>query len=72
MKRTGWHLEEKQVKVSGKPGYLWTAVDRDGEVLDFYFTAIRDRDAALAFLRRALKRRKIPEIVATGDHPETR
>ncbi len=72
MKRTGWRLEEKQVKVSGEPGYLWTAVDRDGEVLDFYITAARDKDAALAFLRRALERRKISEIVATGNHPETR
>ena len=67
MKRTSWHLEEQQVKVSGKPGYLWKAVDQEGEVLDFYVTATRDRDAALAFLRRVLKKHKIPEVIAAGD-----
>ena len=44
----GWHLEVKQIKVSGKPGYHWCAVDQDGEVLDFYFTPTRDEGAALA------------------------
>ena len=52
MKQVGWHLEVKQVKVSGKPGYHWCAVDQDGEVLDFYFTPTRDEGTALAFLRR--------------------
>jgi putative transposase len=72
MKQRGWHLEEKRVKASGKPGYLWCAVDQDGETLDFFFTATRDRDAALAFLRRVLKRSRIREIVAPEDLPKPR
>jgi putative transposase len=63
MSKGGWHLEEKQVRVSGKPRYLWSAVDQEGEVLDFYLTETRDRDAALTFLRRALKRHRTPEAI---------
>ena len=66
MTRVGWHLEVEQAKVSGKLGYHWSAIDQDGEVLDFYFTVTRDEDAALAFLRRSLKNAGIPEVLA-GD-----
>lgn len=73
MKQVGWHLEVAQVRVSGKPGYHWRAVDQDGEVLDFFFTATRDEAAALAFLRRSLKKSKIPEVAAAGvDNPKAR
>ena len=72
MKQVGWHLEVKQMKVSGKLGYHWCAVDQDGEVLDFYFTATRDEDAALAFLRRSLKNTGIPEVAAERDCPKPR
>src|ERR1700693_2210171 len=29
-----WHLDEVFLRISGKPQYLWHAVDQDGEVLD--------------------------------------
>ena len=67
MKQVGWHLEVKQVKVSGKLGYHWCPVDQDGEVLDFYFTPTRDEGAALAFLRRSLKNTGIAEVPADRD-----
>ena len=64
MSKVGWHLDEQQVKASGKPRYLWRAVDQAGETLDFYMTETRDRVAALAFLRRKLRGHHIPEDVA--------
>jgi putative transposase len=72
MKQVGWHLEVKQMKVSGKLGYHWSAVDEDGEVLDFYFTPTRDEDAALAFLRRSLKDSGIPQVGAHTSRSKAR
>ncbi len=72
MKQVGWHLDVKQVKVSGKLGYHWCAVDQDGEVLDFYFTAKRDEGAARAFLRRSLKKTGIRELPSDGVRAEVR
>ena len=61
-----------QMKVNGKLGFHWTAVDQDGEVLDFYFTITRDEDAALAFFRRSLKHSGIPQIAGRRNLPKAR
>lgn len=50
-------MSEKQVKVSGKPRYLWQGVDRSGEVLDFFVTEGRDKAAATRFVKRSLAKR---------------
>ena len=60
------------MKVSGKAGYHWCAVDQDGEILDFYFTPTRDEGTALAFLRRSLKNTGIPQVADNGDCPKPR
>jgi putative transposase len=44
---------------------LWRAVDHEGEVLEVFATKHRDREAALDFLKRAMKRYGQPEIVVT-------
>ncbi len=31
---TTWHLDEVYLKIDGRLGYLWRAVDAEGEVLD--------------------------------------
>ncbi|MFN9377934.1 MAG: DDE-type integrase/transposase/recombinase, partial [Novosphingobium sp.] len=36
--------------------YLWRAVDQEGEVLESYVTKTRDKVAALAFIKKSLKR----------------
>lgn len=56
MRKSEWHLEGTRVKVSGKPRYLWKAIDQAGEVLDFCLTETEDRDAALAVLEGLLKK----------------
>jgi transposase-like protein len=50
-----WGLEVERVKLNGKRRYLWKAVDKAGEVLDFYVTEVRDEAAARQFLEQALK-----------------
>jgi transposase-like protein len=45
--------------------YLWRAVDHEGEVLDSYVTKSRDKAAALAFMKKALKRHGSPAAITT-------
>ena len=60
-----WHLDEVYVKVNGEMHYLWRAVDQEGEVLESYVTTTRDKAAALAFMKKALKRHGSPEAITT-------
>ena len=41
------------------------AVDHEGEVLESFVTKRRDRKAALAFLKKAMKRYGAPKVVVT-------
>ena len=45
--------------------YLWRAVDHEGEILESYITKTRDKDAALTFMKKALKRHGRPETITT-------
>ena len=60
-----WHLDEVFVRINGEMFYLWRAVDHEGEVLEVFATKRRDRKAALAFLKRAMKRYGGPWSVVT-------
>jgi len=60
-----WHLDEVYVKINGETHYLWRAVDHEGEVLESYVTKKRDKSAALAFIKKALKRHGRAERVVT-------
>ena len=41
-----WRMDETYVKIKGKWAYLYRAVDKDGQTLDFLLTPHRDRAAA--------------------------
>lgn len=60
-----WHLDEMYVKLNGEMVYLWRAVDHEGEVLESYVTKKRDKSAALAFMKKALKRHGKAEAIVT-------
>lgn len=60
-----WHLDEVFVRINGETHYLWRAVDHEGEVLETFVTKKRDRQAALKFLKKAMKRYGRPEVVVT-------
>ena len=60
-----WHLDEMYVKLNGEMVYLWRAVDHEGEVLESYITKTRDKQAALTFIKKALKRHGRVETVVT-------
>ena len=57
--------DELFVKINGETHYLWRAVDHEGEVLESFVTKRRDRKAALAFLKRAMKRYGAPKVIVT-------
>jgi len=60
-----WHLDEMYVKLNGEMVYLWRAVDHEGDVLESYVTKKRDKSAALAFMKKALKRHGKAETIVT-------
>jgi putative transposase len=58
-----WRMDETYVKIKGKWAYLYRAVDKEGQTVDFLLTPTRDRDAAEAFLRKAIRKQRIPEKI---------
>ena len=53
------------VMMYGEMVYLWRAVDQEGEILESFVTKKRDKDAALTFMKKALKRHGSPEAITT-------
>ena len=60
-----WHVDEVFVKIYGEHHYLWRAVDHEGEVLESYVTKRRNKAAAIAFLKKAMKRYGKPAMIVT-------
>ena len=58
-----WRMDETYVKIKGKWAYLYRAVDTEGHTIDFLLTPNRDRDAAEAFLHKAIRRQGLPEKI---------
>ena len=58
-----WRMDETYIKVSGQWKYLYRAVDRDGDTVDFLLTAKRDLAAARRFLERAINLHDVPEKI---------
>lgn len=56
LKATGdsWKVDETYVKIKGKWCYLYRAVDKEGNTIDFYLSTHRDQLAAMRFLKKAL------------------
>jgi transposase, IS6 family len=50
-----WRVDETYVKVKGKWVYLYRAVDKGGDTIDFYLSPTRNIKAAKRFLGKALK-----------------
>lgn len=64
-KRTGhrWRLDETYIKIKGKWRYLYRAVDKQGNTIDFLLTAKRDKKAAQRFLNKAIGSNGKPSLV---------
>jgi putative transposase len=58
-----WRMDETYVRIKGEWAYLYRAVDTEGHTIDFLLTSTRDRDAAEAFLYKAIRRQGLPEKI---------
>jgi putative transposase len=53
------------VKLNGEMVYLWRAVDQQGEIIESCVIRTRAKAAALAFMKKAMKRHGSPEAITT-------
>ena len=60
---TSWRMDETYIKVKGRWTYLYRAVDRDGQTLDFMLSERRDLSAARRFFKRAIGTNGVPDRV---------
>src|SRR2546428_13878174 len=58
-----WRMDETYIKVKGKWCYLYRAVDKQGQTIDFLLTEQRDEQAAKRFLTKAIRRHGVPEKI---------
>ena len=52
-----WRVDETYVKVKGKWAYLYRAIDKRDNTIDFYLSPTRNTKAAKRFLGKAIKGR---------------
>jgi transposase-like protein len=50
-----WRMDETYIKVKGKWVYWYRAVDKYGDTIDYMLIAKRDKRAAKAFFKKAIK-----------------
>src|ERR1700757_4122160 len=58
-----WRMDETYIKVKGEWRYLYRAVDKTGQTIDFLLTKERDEQAAKRFLTKAIRRHGVPEKI---------
>jgi len=61
-----WRMDETYIRVKGEWRYLYRAVDKTGQTIDFLLTEHRDTEAALRFLTQAIHRHGVPETITMG------
>ena len=69
---TSWRVDETYVKVRGQWTYLYRAVDKHGNTIDFYLSPTRNTAAAKRFLGKALNGLKDwekPRVINTDKAP---
>src|SRR5512143_2210001 len=60
---SSWRLDETYIRVRGAWKYLYRAVDKAGQTIEFLLTARRDKKAALRFLEKAIRHNGVPEKI---------
>jgi putative transposase len=58
-----WRMDETYITVKGQWRYLYRAVDKHGQTIDFLLTEERDEQAAMRFLTKAIRRHGVPEKI---------
>jgi putative transposase len=58
-----WRMDETYVKVRGEWRYLYRAVDKDGNTVDFLLRAKRNKAAAQRYFEKSINQNGAPETV---------
>ncbi|PRX26142.1 DDE superfamily endonuclease [Paraburkholderia sp. BL18I3N2] len=58
-----WRVGDTYIRVKGSRKYLYRAVDKAGNTIDFLFRARRDKAAARRFFEKAIGQNSSPETV---------
>jgi putative transposase len=61
-----WRMDETDIRVKGEWRYLYRAVDKTGQTIDFLLTEQRDERAAKRFLTKAIRRHGVPAKITIG------
>ena len=62
-------MDETYIKIKGEWFYYYRAVDKFGDVIDYYLSPTRDEAAAKTFLNKATAQNGLPEkVVIDGSH----
>ncbi len=60
---TSWRMDETYIKIKGEWVYLYRAVDKFGDTVDFMLSEHRDEAAATAFFKQAINNNGFPSKV---------
>jgi putative transposase len=60
---TSWRMDETYVKIKGVWHYLYRAVDKSGNTVDFMLSKKRDKKAAKRFFAKAIGTQGLPEKI---------
>ena len=58
-----WRMDETYIKIKGEWKYLYRAVDKQGNTIDFLLTAKRDKKATRRFLNKAIGSNGKPSLI---------
>ncbi|MBC3863047.1 IS6 family transposase [Undibacterium jejuense] len=61
---SSWRMDESYIKINGQWKYLYRAVDKEGQTVDFLLTAKRDKTAAMRFFDKAMLLNGLPGKIA--------
>jgi transposase-like protein len=58
-----WRMDETYIKVKGQSKYLYRAVDKAGNMIDFLLRARRDKTAARRYFEKSIDQNGAPDTV---------
>ena len=65
-------MDETYIRVRGEWKYLYRAVDKEGNTVDFLMSEHRDIAAAKRFLTQAIDRHGVPDKITLDGYAATR